>query len=86
MITPFTTKQDSLASSRHNPDFMDRTFVRRLEIEDRLSAFRRLLAAVVRRGDESGFEELWQRVKGLDAEVEMIRGRVAAYQQKEYGE
>lgn len=65
----FGTKQDSMASSRHNPDFMDRTFPQRLEIEDRINAFRQMVADVVESQDEARFEECLRRARGLYGEA-----------------
>ncbi|KAK5174045.1 uncharacterized protein LTR77_001125 [Saxophila tyrrhenica] len=50
-------------SSRHNPNFCDRTLSQRLEIEAQLIAFRRQLNVIVKTEDQAALSDLHARVK-----------------------
>ncbi len=50
-------------SSRHNPDFVDRTLSQRLEIENLLASFRRQLMMIVKTQDQAALADLHARMK-----------------------
>jgi hypothetical protein len=62
--------RDDLHSSRHNPDFVDRTLAIRVEIENILSKLRRQLTMVVNREDQEALNDLYLRVKRADVGFE----------------
>jgi hypothetical protein len=58
--------RDDLHSSKHNPDFVDRTLPIRVEIENILAKLRRQLTMVVNREDQAALNDLYVRVKKAD--------------------